>query len=441
MTRHTRRVIFYILVALFVIVGAAVVLYADGWRINPANFQTEKVGGIYVRSFPQNASITLDGKPIPNQSNFLNHGTLISNLFPKNYVIGLSLAGYDGWQENADVTPSLVVEMKYAVLVPQDGTAVATSSDVQNFFASNGELVDQHTNGAITWRRVTVGNGTIMSHSSNLKNMIYRDVAGNYELYDFTTQKTTNLSNILQKQGANPTQLGSIIIDPYNDTSAIAVTSARVWTINLNTQAAQSLTSASSGRAFAPVVAASQSSLAWSMFGTASSTSVISVYDKFSGLMVAHSPALSGNTQGIQWINGDTLGVLQNNGSLSLYTLSSNTIRPLASDVKAFYPTADGLLVAALEKNSLEVFDFGSSNYYRFNLPDMGSVQNLAWYKDENHLFVTYPDHVAFFDLADTSLMNVTTVSQGTSPLYNSQNNALYMTNTAGNVVRFNFSS
>jgi hypothetical protein len=35
----------------------------------------------------------------------------------------------------------------------------------------------------------------------------------------------------------------------------------------------------------------------------------------------------------------------------------------------------------------------------------------------------------------------VTTVSQGTSPLYNSQNNALYMTNTAGNVVRFNFSS
>ena len=238
MTRRTRRILFYFLVALFVFVGSSVVLYADGWRLDLSTFHTEKVGGISVRAFPQNAAIALDGKDMPNQSNFLSHGTLISNLFPKNYALGLSLEGYNAWKENAAVDPSLVVEMKYAVLVPRVSTAVATTSDITNFFATGGDHVDEHANNSITWRNLVIATGTIVSHSADLKNMIYRSPAGNYFLYDFTTQKTISLTTILQKQRVSSQSIESVIIDPYNDTAALAVTPDHVWSIDLVEQGA-----------------------------------------------------------------------------------------------------------------------------------------------------------------------------------------------------------
>ena len=68
-------------------------------------------------------------------------------------------------------------------------------------------------------------------------------------------------------------------------------------------------------------------------------------------------------------------------------------------------------MLAALEHQSLEVFDFSTNDYYRFNLPRIGDVQSLAWYKDQTHLFANYSDHVSLLDLMDTSFTNLTTVS------------------------------
>ena len=438
MTRRTRRIVFYILVALFIIIGTAVVLYADGWRIDLATFHTEKVGGIYVRAFPQNAAITLSGAAIPNQSNFLSHGTLISNLYPKNYTLGLSLPGYDAWKENADVSPSLVVEMKYAVLVPQTSTVIATTSNVTDFFDIGSDHVDARANGTIAWRNLVIATGTIVSHSTDLKNMIYRSPAGNYFLYDFPTQKTESVATILQKQRVTAPSVGSIIIDPYNDTTALAVTPNRVLSIDLVGQTASVLGAASSGRTFAPMIAASQPFLAWSTFTSSSGTSRIAIYDKFSDSVTEQSPAIPGTTKLLAWIDADTLGIVQNDGSLYRYTVSSNSMNSLASDVKSFYPTPDGNMLAALENQSIEIFDFANNDYYRFNIPDMSSIQGLSWYKDESHLFVDYPNRVVFFDLADTSLANLITVSPGAAPTYDPQANALFLVN-AGNVLRFSF--
>lgn len=125
MTRKARRLLFYALVAVFLVLGAGIVLYAQGWRFDFATGRVDKVGAIFVRAFPADASISLNGKPAQSQVGFLSRGTLISDLFPKNYKLKLSKNGYDGWQENVSVAPSLVTELKYAVLVPQNATSVA----------------------------------------------------------------------------------------------------------------------------------------------------------------------------------------------------------------------------------------------------------------------------------------------------------------------------
>ena len=136
MTLRTRRRMFYTLVLLFFIIGGAVVLFAEGWRLDFFSWQFEKIGGIYIRSFPQNADISLNGKSVRNQSGFLTTGTLISDLLPRTYLVSLSAPGYQIWHESASVLPSFVTQFKYAVLVPEAPSAAASSSVKQLLLAT-----------------------------------------------------------------------------------------------------------------------------------------------------------------------------------------------------------------------------------------------------------------------------------------------------------------
>ncbi len=134
MARSTRRRIFYTLVALFVVIGGGVVGYAQGWRLNFVSWtiwRFEKIGGIYIRSYPESAAVYLNDKSVQNQSGFLSRGTLISDLLPRTYRVTLEVPGYETWREDAVVEPSLVVQFKYAVLVPASSTPIASSTAKQ----------------------------------------------------------------------------------------------------------------------------------------------------------------------------------------------------------------------------------------------------------------------------------------------------------------------
>ena len=309
LTIRTRRKIFYTLVLLFIVLGGGVVLYAQGWRLDFTTWHFEKIGGIYVRAYPQNAAIYLDGKPIQNQSGFLSPGTLISDLLPAAYSVVLKAAGYDEWQENATVQPSLVIQYKYAVLVPENGVPAASST-------------------------------------------------------------------VRQLLAASP--------------------------------------SATSTMATASAILADAS--------TAASTT------------------FSGKNVEAQWITSSLAGILQNNGEFYLYDANAQSVSKLADDGKYFAATDDGSMLAVLEADSLEVFSLAdSSMYYRFNLPNIADAARIIWYKDRTHLFIVYPDHVSFLDLADSGLTNFTTVGQGTSPLYDPQSNALFVTTPEKTIVEYDF--
>lgn len=444
MKLHVRRRIFYVFLLLFVVISAVVVLYAEGWRLDPTTLNAEKAGGIYVRSFPYNAAITLDGKPIQNQSAFLSSGTFISGLFPKTYTLQLKMAGYDAWTETAQVIPSLVSEMKYAVLIPQNAINVATSGNVAEFFEVDGDVVTQNPSGTILWNGSTIGKGTIVSHSTNLKTAIVRSASTKantsaYWFYDFQNRTSTNLNPILQQSGIALTPQLNLFIEPYNDTSVIAQTKTRLVAINSETHKTTAIETTPMGETLGSSVAISPSVMAWTRFNKAANTSQIVVYDKFSGNIIDSSLTVAGAVKQLGWIKNNSLGILEDNNSLYLYNVSGEQLSKLADDVKQFYPTSDGTAIAALEYHSLEIFSFSTSDYYRFNLPDIDGVQGLIWYKDMTHLFVVYPDKVSFLDLADTHLKNFTTVSQGTSPFYDEQNNSLYLIDQGQKLLRFDF--
>ncbi|MDR3581821.1 MAG: hypothetical protein P4L67_00935 [Candidatus Pacebacteria bacterium] len=451
MTIRTRKALFYGLVALFFIVGTAVVFYAQGWRINPATFKTQKVGAIYVRSYPDGATITLDKKPVRNSSGFLSRGTLISNLFPENYSLALSAPGYDAWTENAPVSPTLVTEMKYAVLVPANASSVASAANVTSFFEADGNVVTQNASGTIARQAsgalpsttsTIIGHGTIVGHGSDFTTIVVRSPAGAYSAYDLPNATSTNLSSLFTKSSVTNKAIVAIAVNPYNGNNVIVQTALKLFSVDLRTGTMTAFRTAADGQTIESPLAISSSWLAWAQYHNAAGTSQVVVYDPFSDNVVDASLSLPGHIRGLQWIRSTELGILQEDGELFRYDIPSETLTKIADDVKYFYPTSDGAALAAQESRSIEVFSFTTSDYYRFNLPDMASVRSLTWYKDESHLFVTYPDHVGFLDLADLSLRNFTTVSavsDGTAPTYDTQENALYLIDQGRKLLRFDF--
>jgi hypothetical protein len=434
MKPQTRKRIFYVFILLFVVIGAVVVLYAEGWRINLSTLEAEKAGGIYVRPYPNNAQITLNGKPVQNQSAFLSPGTFISGLFPKTYTLALSVPGYDAWTESAPVVPSLVTEMKYAVLVPKTATNVATgTAAVAGYFEADGNVVVANASATITWLGKVIGYGAVVSHSTDLKTAVIRTVSAHtgattYSLYDFTAATSTNLS----------TPSTNVFVDPYDDTNIIAQTPTQIVGIDSGTHRAIAIDTAPTGETIESSIAISPSVMAWARY--AAGTSQIVVYDKFSGDTTDNSLVINGPIRQLAWVRNNVLGILASDNTLYLYNVPNEQLTTLADDVKQFYPTADGSALAALEYHSLEVFAFnGLPDYYRFNLPDMTDVQGLIWYKDATHLFVQYPDHVAFLDLADTAMKNLTTVSLGADPSYDPQENSLYLIDSGQKLIRFDF--
>ena len=83
-------------------------------------------------------------------------------------------------------------------------------------------------------------------------------------------------------------------------------------------------------------------------------------------------------------------------------------------------------MAATLEHRSIEIFSFATDDYWRFNIPNVADVGSLTWYRDNRHLFVTYPDRTAFLDLDDKTLEDLATVVDTNRFDYDAVSNRFY---------------
>ncbi len=226
----------------------------------------------------------------------------------------------------------------------------------------------------------------------------------------------------------------------HKATKIIAGSSRKIWIFDVAQTALSLIEQAPAGRELSPSIAASPTLLAWTRFTNASGASKIAIYDKFSKELAVSSSSIPGRNLALTWVKNNTLAIIQNDDSLYLYDVSTQQFQKLADDVKNFEAASDGSMIAAVENKSLEIFSFTDANtYHRFNLPDMANVARVLWYKDMNHLFVVYADHVSFLDIDDLGVSNFTTVAQGTLPFYDASANSLYLVAPASKLIRFDF--
>jgi hypothetical protein len=436
MSENGRKALFYVCFFLFLILGAGVVLFAQGWRMDFPSFSISKVGGIYVRSYPENAQISLNGKSVDNQSGFLSRGTLISDLFPKTYRLVLTAPGYLDWHENVAVAPALVANHKFAVLIPTQGMNAA-SGTISGFKESRNGLVLETLDGEITYNGKVLGFGKLIAVSPDFQSIIFQTQKGIYEFADASDGTVKNMSGILSRAGFDTSEVG-FSLDPLPNATVIAISQGKIASLDMTRSESSQIDAAARGQSIAAVATDSPDTIAFTHSGKA--TSSLFFYDLSSQNISSTTIPLGGSAKKMSWIRNGLLGILNEDGSLYLYDTGQQNLQKIADDVKDFSATQDGMRIATIESNSLEIFTLNDpEGYYRFNIPNISDAQNAFWSRDNDHLFIVYSNRVDLLDLEDASLANFTTVSLGTSPEYDPDANSLFIIDPANHLLRFDF--
>ncbi|MEK7212403.1 MAG: PEGA domain-containing protein [Patescibacteria group bacterium] len=425
MTRTLRRTIFYLLTAIFIIAGTGIVLYAQGWRWDFKNWQPVKVGGIYIRSFPPEAQIFLDGKPIKNKSGFLQSGTLISDLFPKNYRLRLVLDGFRPLERGVDVRPAMVTEEKYIVLIPEKPDLL-TSGPIQDFWLLD-EPVLLTQNNELLYRGQKIQGSRALDWTDSFSAILTTDEKGGYFINMPESATSTALAPLFRKLGLKTTG-AEITLDPENRTMLVYGSPSALYLVDTSRSRLITISS-SSPTSTAKITAASPSVfwLAWASFDNRTGSSTLTIYDKLLGNKRPVPESITGRTLKIKWFNNDFFGFLQENGEFFTYRPGETAVTNVASDVKDFKFSPDGNMVAVLAQRSLEIISFrNNKDYWRFNLPAVEQIQAVAWHKDNRHLFLTYSDKTVFLDLDDASLDNLDVLAPTAKAEYSPAKNELY---------------
>ena len=437
MQKSVRRRLFYALVAVFLVLGTGIAFYADGWRFDFGTRTFEKVGEIYVRAYPADVAITLDGKPIQSGVGFISRGTLITDLLPRTYSLRLTKNGFLPWQEQAAVSPSVVTEFKYAVMIPQQAIMVSYGPFI-NVIPTPYGLVTQSASGTIIQNGHVIARGGAItfdpSFSTNL--LVRQGPRGPYLNIDLTDITEQNLSTLFTARNISLTAAATVM---QNADAVFALNSGHLWIMDAHSENIVFTARPSGTIIFEPSLATGPSGAVWT--GYAASKNVTTAYNYRDASMTA-SPSqatVPGRTTRITRLTDTTFGILQNTGELYSYDIQSQIFTKIADDAVNAALSQDSGALAVLERKGIEIFSPSTNDYWRFNLPAADTIRDIIWYHDGRHLFVVYPERVAFLDLADAHLVNFTTVGNGILPAYDRDANVLYLLDNERNIVRYDF--
>src|SRR3990167_7053996 len=112
LTKRRRRILFWIMVAIFIVVTPLVVGYARGYRFDFDLRKVTQVGGIAIETDPDDALVFVDGKYAEDDT-----PTFIRSLLPQHsYRIRVERAGFMPWEKTMEVAASEVSVARNIIL-------------------------------------------------------------------------------------------------------------------------------------------------------------------------------------------------------------------------------------------------------------------------------------------------------------------------------------
>jgi len=125
MTISTKRILYTLFFLIFFIIGPFLLLYATGYRLNTQKFKIEKTGSLIVESFPKNADIFLNDKPIKQKT-----PAKLRYLLPNEYLLRVSKGGFYGWEKRVRVQSNLATFEKSIILIENNSPVLLYEGEI-----------------------------------------------------------------------------------------------------------------------------------------------------------------------------------------------------------------------------------------------------------------------------------------------------------------------
>ena len=120
-----RRIIFYIFVALYLVVCPVLVLYALGIILNPKEGEWVRTGLIHFSTIPEGAHVYL------GKSRFIQPTpTVIQDLIPGSYNIAIRLKGYKAWEHTVWLDAGKAISFDNIMLIPNAWESQQLSQEI-----------------------------------------------------------------------------------------------------------------------------------------------------------------------------------------------------------------------------------------------------------------------------------------------------------------------
>jgi hypothetical protein len=168
----------------------------------------------------------------------------------------------------------------------------------------------------------------------------------------------------------------------------------------------------------------------WAIFDAGTNASLLSAYDIRSQDRSSDFEFVPGQINSLLLLDSGDIFALAKGGALYSLNFSQSSRVRLATNVRSMTLSGNSEKIAILDGKGAQILSVrGGKPNLQINLPNAARIQKLVWYRDNEHLFVQYPDKVMFLDLTDKELKNFQLVTNAAKMEYEQNANVLYFLN------------
>lgn len=438
MTIQIRRLIFYSLIVIFVILAFIVIPYSNGWRFDLQTLSFAKLGGLYIETEPADAQITMDKLDIQIKPGFLKSGILIANLFPKTYHISVTKQGYQSWNKDVAVKPSLVTQIHPIILLPEKWQKEILAKNVKDIFLDSNNLVWKDTagnlkiNGLSGQGKIIKGNEFISWLNGDRFVLTLDKTTNNYFAVNVSDNTASNINLIFknlkdQKLIFDSSKINKIIAHPSDGNKVILATAKSLYVLDFNRL---SLVVIKDGQ-FNPLAASNgkvifaDSKNLYSYDLNLKEVSIITQKSVFSA-------EISPNDQFLAFSSGSKLFLLDQ-------TNPESKIKELAQNPSYFKFSPDSKKIAVISNESwwINIYFIGDDyelygkkpmSSSAFEIGTLDDVLPISWLNNSSYILLKYSNSLNLLEIDDKNPpINTQLAETGVNKyFYNPDSNTVY---------------
>jgi hypothetical protein len=422
---------------IFFVLAFFIIPYSNGWRFNFSTFNLEKLGGLYLNVEPTEASVQVDKLNFEIKSSFMKSGILIANLFPKTYHIYIHKDGYQPWNKNLSVKPSLVTQTYPIILIPEKSNEEILESKVKDFFPNTNYLTWKDTNnklridgkiikGSIFWAWLT-GERSALVYDESSKNYLVINAAQNNSALNISLL----FENLKYQQSINDNNsIKKVIGHPLDKNKLILATNKNLYILDFYKPSLEIIKSDKNNN---NLLSASGEEI---FFTDSTGLYCYDLNKNKVSLLVSQSKInsmeISPNNQFIAFSSDNNKLVLLNRSK------NENNLTDLVNDPAYFKFSPDSKKIAAVYDNNKIKILFIGDDYELFNKKIMGSSSfeinsmdtnlPIIWHSNSYYLFVKSGTALKFLEINDDLPINLQTIDAAIDNyFYSNKENKIYL--------------